>query len=449
VSASPKGAQRGGAERSESASPKGAQRGGAERSDSASPKGAQRGAAERSESASPKGAQRGAAERSSRAGATRAALLLASLLASAAGVRAEREQELEQLRSAIEASRQRVAAYEREGRGLLETLEALDRAAAALEADVRRAARAAEEERRALASLEAERARLEQRLAGTRAAMKSRAVALYKAGEAGSLRMLFAPGGPRDFLARMGALRRLLGRDGELLARHREQQAALSQATARARAASTRASEAAGELAARSRELEREREGRRRLAARVAADRARERGALIEFETAARALEQALGALEEAPDRPAPAAAGPPFASLRGALPVPVAAPIVGEFGRVVDAEFRTQTFRKGVEFAAPRGAPVSAVAAGRVRYAGWFSGYGRLVILDHGDQYFSVSGHLDEVGVSVGQSVARGEEIGTVGETGSLSGPRLYFEIRRGSEPLDPRQWLARPPVR
>ena len=169
---------------------------------------------------------------------------------------------------------------------------------------------------------------------------------------------------------------------------------------------------------------------------------------MIEFETAARALEQALGALEGEPAERR-SALGPPFANLRGELPAPVAAPIVGEFGRVVDAEFRTQTFRKGVEFAALRGAAVRAVAAGRVRYAGWFSGYGRLVILDHGDQYFSVSAHLEEISVSVGQAVARGDAIGTVGETGSLAGPRLYFEIRQGSEALDPRRWLARASVR
>ncbi len=395
-------------------------------------------------SAGPRGAPGRLRRRGLGAGA-----LLAVLLAAAPGARAEREAELEQLRSAIEASRQRVGAYEREGRGLLETLEALDRAAAALEADVRRAAGEAEAARRSLASLEAARERQGRRLAGTRAALATRAVALYKAGEVGPVRVLFAPGGPRDFLARVGALRRLIGRDAELLARHREQAAALAEAESRARAASAREATAARELAARSAALDREREGKRRLVARIGADRARERGALIEFETAARALEQALGALEEEPAGPEAGAAGPPFASLRGALPAPLEAPIVGEFGRVVDAEFRTKTFRKGVEFAAPRGTPVAAVAPGRVRYAGWFSGYGRLVILDHGDQYFSVSGHLDEVQVSVGQTLARGDRIGSVGESGSLAGPRLYFEIRRGSEPLDPRQWLAPAPVR
>jgi septal ring factor EnvC (AmiA/AmiB activator) len=109
-----------------------------------------------------------------------------------------------------------------------------------------------------------------------------------------------------------------------------------------------------------------------------------------------------------------------------------------------VDSEFRTQTFRSGVVFEAAAGLPVRAVAAGRVRFAGWFRGYGRLVILDHGSGYYTVSGHLGELGVGVGDPIERGAQIGTVGDSGSLSGPRLYFEIRRGAEALDPTEWLS-----
>jgi septal ring factor EnvC (AmiA/AmiB activator) len=66
------------------------------------------------------------------------------------------------------------------------------------------------------------------------------------------------------------------------------------------------------------------------------------------------------------------------------------------------------------------------------------------MLILDHGDDYFTVSGHLAELRVAVGDAVAAGEPVGAVGDTGSLQGPRLYFEIRRGAEPLDPAEWLG-----
>jgi murein DD-endopeptidase MepM/ murein hydrolase activator NlpD len=109
-----------------------------------------------------------------------------------------------------------------------------------------------------------------------------------------------------------------------------------------------------------------------------------------------------------------------------------------------VDREFGTQTFRRGVDFDAPRGASVRAVAPGTVRFAGRFRGYGNLVILDHGEGWFTVSAHLDRVAVEVGERVDGGTVVGQVGDTGSLRGPVLYFEIRRGAEAVDPAEWLA-----
>jgi septal ring factor EnvC (AmiA/AmiB activator) len=127
---------------------------------------------------------------------------------------------------------------------------------------------------------------------------------------------------------------------------------------------------------------------------------------------------------------------------VRGILAPPVEAPVVARFGKVQD-EFGTEIFRKGIEFGARAGDPVLGVADGVVRFAGWFRGYGKIVIVDHGDAYFTVCGHLEEIAVSVGDAVIRGARIGTAGATGSLAGPRLYFEIRRGSEALDPKDWL------
>ena len=135
---------------------------------------------------------------------------------------------------------------------------------------------------------------------------------------------------------------------------------------------------------------------------------------------------------------------GPRFETLRGRLDPPVPGPIARGFGRVVDRSFLTETFRKGVEFEAPVGTPVRAVAPGQVRFAGRFRGYGNLVIVDHGEQYFSVSAHLSRIDVDVGRVVAAGDVVGLVGDSGSLSGPHLYFEVRRGSTALDPAEWLG-----
>jgi septal ring factor EnvC (AmiA/AmiB activator) len=77
------------------------------------------------------------------------------------------------------------------------------------------------------------------------------------------------------------------------------------------------------------------------------------------------------------------------------------------------------------------------------VLFSGWFRGYGQMVILDHGGDDVTVSGYLDELRVEAGDEVRSGDVIGTVGETGSLSGPGLYFEIRHAGQPVDPTTWL------
>jgi septal ring factor EnvC (AmiA/AmiB activator) len=371
------------------------------------------------------------------------ALLALGLGALAAPALADRAEDLEHLREAIEQSRERVAAYGREQRNLLEAVEALDRAAAALTREVAAARVRAASARAALGKIETEAREIERQLRATERAMSQRAVALYKVGELAGVRTLFSAGGIREFLARFGALRLLLGRDAELLERHRLESASLAAARERAGEAAAASEEAAARLRQRERELAAERSTKRQLIVRLHADRTQERAVLVELEKAARALEETLATLGDAPVGSEAAPSGPPFASLRRSLRPPVDVPVARGFGRVIDDEFYTETFRAGVEYDAPEGAPVRAVAAGDVRFAGWFRGFGRIVILDHGGNYFTVSAHLSEMAVEVGDRVARGQVIGAVGETGSLSGPQLYFEIRRGAEPLDPSEWL------
>jgi septal ring factor EnvC (AmiA/AmiB activator) len=272
--------------------------------------------------------------------------------------------------------------------------------------------------------------------------MASRVVALYKTGELGPAQLVFASQSLRELLERVDALGKLLAHDRLLVARFRNEERALDDSRTEAQAAIARRDEAQQQLALRRVELAHERDSKQGLLAVVKSDRARERAALEELEAAARALEEKIASLSEEP-APAPAPLPIPFAQLRGKLPAPVDAAIVRGFGREVDAEFHTQVFHKGVDFGASLGTPVRAVAGGTVRFAGWFRGYGRMVILDHGDRFYTVSGHLDALRVEAGSTVVAGEAIGTVGDTGSLSGPRLYFEIREGSQAVDPRRWL------
>jgi septal ring factor EnvC (AmiA/AmiB activator) len=350
--------------------------------------------------------------------------------------------DLEQLRKAIEGSRERVGRFEEEERAVLERLEEIDKSLSALVAALRRDRVQAERARRELALAEERSREASRRLATTRAAMRQRVVALYKTGEVGPVRLLFSSTSLREMLLRVSALRTVVGYDADLVARFRRERDAEEKAARDARAAAERRDAALRVLAERRTALDRERRTRRRVLARVHQDRTQERALLVELERAARALEETLAVLGEAP-REDEAVDGGAFEAQRGRLAPPVEGEIAAPYGRVVDAQFQTEVFRKGVEFAARAGETVRAVADGVVRFAGWFRGYGKIVILDHGSGYFSVSGHLDEIFVEVGDEVRARDTIASVGETGSLAGPGLYFELRQGGQALDPAEWL------
>jgi septal ring factor EnvC (AmiA/AmiB activator) len=116
-------------------------------------------------------------------------------------------------------------------------------------------------------------------------------------------------------------------------------------------------------------------------------------------------------------------------------------------FGDRIDLAYGTITAHNGWDIGAAPGSEVRAVAPGQVVYADWLRGYGQVIIIDHDDAYHAVVAHLATIGVGVGDSVEPGQTLGTVGDTGSLRGPVLYFELRHRGTPIDPRDWLRREP--
>lgn len=132
------------------------------------------------------------------------------------------------------------------------------------------------------------------------------------------------------------------------------------------------------------------------------------------------------------------------FAREEGALEWPLRGRVIGRFGPETHPKWGTVTPNNGVDIAAAIGTPVRAVARSRVEYTSEDYGtYGQMIILNHGDGYFTLYGHLSEIGVSVGQEIEAGREIAKSGESGSLKGPILHFEVRKGGSPLDPEHWL------
>jgi len=121
--------------------------------------------------------------------------------------------------------------------------------------------------------------------------------------------------------------------------------------------------------------------------------------------------------------------------TLKGKLTPPVQGKVISLF---------KEKGQNGIEIKAPMGAEIRAVLPGKVLYADWFKGFGNVVIIDHGDYTFTISGYASELLKKEGDIVSQGETIALVGSSGSLKGPCLYFEIRYQGKPQDPMHWIS-----
>ncbi|HWD60528.1 MAG TPA: LysM peptidoglycan-binding domain-containing M23 family metallopeptidase [Stellaceae bacterium] len=147
-------------------------------------------------------------------------------------------------------------------------------------------------------------------------------------------------------------------------------------------------------------------------------------------------------------EQPAPpvAAAPPPQSTLTGAggrFPWPVRGRVLASYGSMPGGGHND-----GINIAAPRGTPVHAIDGGTVAYAGnEVKGYGNIVLIKHPDGWISAYAHLDDITVKPGDTIAAGQVIAKVGESGGVTEPQLHFELRRGKKPVDPKEFLAPAP--
>ena len=146
-------------------------------------------------------------------------------------------------------------------------------------------------------------------------------------------------------------------------------------------------------------------------------------------------------------ENPPPAMFG--LSSSKGRLPWPVRGKIIEYYGLIKDKIHNVQIENDGIDIKAKVGDPVKAIAVGKVRFCDWHDAAGNLVVIEHGKGYYSLYAHLSRFDVAVDEYVKAGQIIGAVGETGSLKGPMLHFEIRQvsdsGPKALNPVNWLVR----
>ncbi len=205
---------------------------------------------------------------------------------------------------------------------------------------------------------------------------------------------------------------------------------------------------------AQNRKLDRLRDERSRTVTQIRTQRRAYEAAAAELEKTARDIQRLLARLErqrkdEEARRKAGGRAPEPytgdFAKGRGQLAWPVAGSVVGRFGPERHPRFGTTTLNNGIDISAAMGTPVHSVARGRVDFTSEdFAAFGQVVVINHGDGFYTLYGHLSSIAVQQGVEVQAGQVIGRVGDSGtSLKGTVLHFEVRKGGNALDPEDWL------
>ena len=304
-------------------------------------------------------------------------------------------------------------------------------------------------------SLRGEMRQLEAQRAGQQAALARRLRAMYKVHvQGGALPLLLAGDDPTTRAAAIRHLGSLASLDARLIQEYRGTSDRLEDRRSREESRQRELASLRADAQREQAEVDADAAKRRVLLAKVRDERAYHERMVGELTEASRRLEAFIRDLQTKQRRlakiPPPAKPGTEtpaigFGTLRGRLPWPTEGRVVSAFGAQVHPRFGTRTFRNGVDIEPGEGRDVAAVFAGHVVYTGWFKGYGNLIILDHENEYYTLYAHVADILVKEGDDVKQGQRIGTVGDTGSLEGTRLYFEVRFEGKPQNPEQWLRK----
>jgi septal ring factor EnvC (AmiA/AmiB activator) len=295
---------------------------------------------------------------------------------------------------------------------------------------------------RSLASLEGQRRRLSQRLRN-----------IYKAGAANELEFLLSTSSFAQLLARWDYVVMVAEQDRLMLEQLRGRKEEVEANQQRLELNLDRIQTTAKKTDTETRKLSALRQERETTVQSIQSQRKNYEAAAAELEKTARSIQRLLAELErkrreEAERAKAQGRTPQPysgeFAKGQGQLDWPARGNVIGRFGNEVHPKWGTVTPNNGIDIEVPVGTGVRSVAKGRVDYVSDDYGtYGQMILINHGDGFYTMYAHLSSIAVSVGQEVEPGQVIARSGDSGSLKGPILHFEVRKGGTPLDPQDWL------
>jgi murein hydrolase activator len=385
----------------------------------------------------------------------------------------DERQELKQIKDQIKGYKSRLDQTKRQERNVVQALEESDR----LLQQKRRELQSNERNLKLQADKHAAVVRqveeLTQQLQAREGYLHTRLRALYKQGRVAYLPFLLSASDITDFFRRVRFTVKLVEYDADLLQQHRHNLEALERTRRSVKARAEQLQKARAQVTAKQGEIEEEQLKKNQLLTKIREEQGTYEGAMQELEESSKRLMALIAKLERERKRalaqqarderrrqqqtratPKPGSPAPPveryvngnsrFAKLKGQLAWPLSGRLVSAYGKVKHPTFNTYTFNKGIGISASPGSNFRVIEAGQVLYADRFKGYGTLLIVDHGDSYYSLYAHAAELLVQVGDRVARNQVVGRTGEGGSLNGAALYFEIRHQGKPENPLEWLA-----
>lgn len=356
----------------------------------------------------------------------------------------ERSRELEDLRTRIQRHRAKAQELERDERSQLARLSELDKEMA-LTGEL--LVRLAERETAAQADLERLRAAadsLDVTLAGRRDRLAQRLRAMYMRPRQDGLTLLLGSEDLGHLSVRMKAMTHIARTERALLDGARDHLAGFAARRAAVQVTLADLQATRNETETRRARLAQAEAERKATVAELRRERKGFEASVAEMERAAEELAELIAGLESS-DRATPMPSTG-FALREGSLPWPVRGAVVRPFGESIHPRFGTVVPHKGITISAAMGTPIRAVADGVVDFVDWLPGYGKCLIVSHGDGYYTLYAHASSLFPTVGATVAAGDVVGEVGDSGSLEGSQLYFEVRKGREALDPTPWLSRP---
>ena len=274
-----------------------------------------------------------------------------------------------------------------------------------------------------------------------------RLVAVYKMNWLGKFHLLASAESMHEFIQRKAALDRILGYDKKVRQDLIRDQAELKKVLNRLEGLIDQKSSRADEFKRQTRLMSQERSTRTKLLADIRSHKALELAAIDALTQASNELDRRINLLNTSIIRDVPHKniSQLSFSAHKGLLIRPVKGKIISLYGPYKNPKYNITNFRSGIDIEADNGEPVRSVFKGRILYSSWFKVYGNMIIIDHGKNFYTVYAHLEEAFKAKGDTVETGEVIATVGDTGSMTGAKLYFEVRHHGKPVNPLPWLKK----